>query len=169
MFKSPNGKWLTKALFFETSLAGETRHYALYTLKDEDHIVDGKTYRSLRKLFLECEDPTEYEFATTYLGGWKHWVTMQGVKDLKRYIEDWREEYNVKLRSIGVQKIIEIAKNEGGYQAAKWLADKQWIDNPRGRPSKQEIAKNVKEQTKVKNRLQGDITKLQDFKNARKK
>mgnify|MGYP000403893104 CR=1 FL=1 len=167
-FKSTNGKWLTKALFFEQSLVGETRHYAIYTLKDDDHIVDGVVYKSLKKLFLECEDPTEYEFATTYLGGWKHWVNMQGVNDLKPFIEEWREEYNVKLRSIGVQKIVEMAKSEGGYQAAKWLADKQWIDHPRGRPSKQEILKNTKEKTKIKKRLSGDVAKLVDFKRDNK-
>ena len=167
-FKASNGIWLTKALFFETSLLGETRHHALFTLKDEDHVVNGKVYKSLRKLFLDCEDPTEYEFATTHLGGWKHWGVIQGTKDLIPYIEDWREEYTVKLRSTGIKKIIEKAKEPDGYQAAKYLSDKGWIDKTvRGRPSKQEIAKNTKEQSEVKKRMAGDIAKLNDFRKTK--
>lgn len=168
MFKSPNGKWLTKALFFETSLVGDTRHYAKFTLKEDDHKVNGIVYKSLRKLFLECEDPTEYEFATTHLGGWTHWRTIQEVNDLKPHIENWREEYNVKLRSVGVKKIIARAKSgDASFQDAKWLADKQFIDSPRGRPSKKEITQNLKETNAVKGRVASDIAKLQDYRNKK--
>jgi len=53
---------------------------------------------------------------------------------------------------------------EGNYQASKWLADKGWeVDAPkRGRPSKQEVEKETKQQAKVKLAVMNDYKRLKD-------
>jgi hypothetical protein len=161
-FKNEQGKWLTKALFFEMTLPA-TRQHACYTLKDEDHVVDGKTYYSLYQKFIECDDPTEYQFAKQHLGGWSHWKALQNSPELAPYVEAWREERDVMMRSQGVMGVIEQAI-EGNYQASKWLADKGWeVDAPkRGRPSKQEVEKETKQQAKVKLAVMNDYKRLKD-------
>ena len=73
--------------------------FAQFTLDDEDKEVKGKKLLSIKRLFLEANDPTEYEFATKHLGGWAHWKAIQGVKDLEHHIQSWRDELEVKVRS----------------------------------------------------------------------
>ena len=134
-WKTTGGKWLTKALFFETSLTDDTRHHAIYTLKQDDHEVNGEKYISLYKLYMECTDPTEYEFATTYLGGWSHWLMMQKSPDLMKHINIWKEEYIVRARSV---------------------ADKGWIEEKKGRPTNAQVTKAAKEEAQVLSMVKSD-------------
>ena len=69
-FKDKQGRYLTAGLFYETSTDKST---ALYTLKDYDHEVNGIKYPSLKKLYLEMCDVTEYAFATEHMGSWNQW------------------------------------------------------------------------------------------------
>lgn len=161
MFKNEAGKFFTKALFFELTLPA-TRQNAIFTLKEDDHTVDGVLYKSLRKLFLACDDPTEYQFATQHLGGWTHWKQMQDSPVLQPYIADWREERDVMLRSKGILGMMEQAE-EGNMQASKWLAEKGWeLDKKRGRPSKAEVSKETKQQAKVQLAVMNDFKRLKD-------
>ena len=162
MFKNESGKWFTKSLFYEMTLPA-SRNNTIFSLKEDDHIVDGVTYKSLKKLFLSCTDPTEYEFATTHLGGWQHWKAMNESPALSPYFEEWRQERDIMLRSQGIREMINQAESGQSYQAAKWLADKGWdLDKKRGRPSKAEIAKETKEQSKVKLAVMNDYKRLQE-------
>lgn len=66
--KDTQGRPLTQSLFLEPNYNVD---YAYYTMDDDDKNFKGKVYPSLKRLYLEMEDPTEYEFATTYLLGRK--------------------------------------------------------------------------------------------------
>lgn len=125
------GRPLTQALFFEVSGAKE---YAYFTLKDRDHHYGGQTYISLKRLYLEHEDPVEYDFATTYLLGWHHWERLCGNNMLRKHIDKWREELELKMRSEAFKNILDTA-SDGNFQASKWLADKGWDKKSAGRPS----------------------------------
>ena len=81
------GMPMTQGLFLEPHYS----EYALFTFKDIDWEKDGKTYVSLKRLYLEMEDPSEYAFATTYLLGWKHWVRMNENKMMRTHFDEWRE------------------------------------------------------------------------------
>lgn len=161
-FKNDNGMYLTKSLFYELTLPA-TRQHAVFTLKEEDHEADGVTYVSLKRLYMETDDPTEYLFATTHLGSWSHWKAMCETSALVEHIEAWRQEKEVYYRSIGVRSLMESA-TEGNYQASKYLADKGWdIDTKkRGRPSKAEIKKETEQQSKVKLAVMSDYARLKD-------
>lgn len=149
------GKPLTQSLFLEIGYTEQ----AVYTLKDQDHEHNGKTYPSLKRLYLEAEDPTEYLFATTYLLGWRHWQRLCENKALRRHIDEWRDELEVKLRSRGVMQAIKNAEL-GGFQAAKWLADRGWDTRGAGRPSKEEIEKEKKIQAAISDEYGADIVRL---------
>lgn len=60
----------------------------------------------------------------TSLGG----LTGQRIcnnKVLRKYIDDWRVELELKLRARAAKLMIDQASS-GSYQAVKWLADRGW-------------------------------------------
>lgn len=120
-FKDDKGGYITQSLFIEV---GYDTERAVYTFSDEDKEYKGANYKSLRKLYLEMADPTEYLFATTYLWGWEHWQRIVNNKLLAVEVEKWREELEVKLRAVGVRNIIH--QSGDSMVAAKWVADGQW-------------------------------------------
>lgn len=134
-FKDERGAYITQSLFLEV---GYDVDKAIYTFADEDKEYKGITYKSLRKLYLQEADPTEYHFAVKYLWGWEHWQRICSNKLLLAEVEKWREELEVKLRAIGVRNILTLAHD--GMSAAKWVADGQW-DTVRDKRSKAGKAK----------------------------
>src|SRR5574337_457896 len=87
-----NGIPLTQSLFLEM---GYNTDYAMYTLKDRNHEYKGVLYPSLKALYLEESDPTEYLFADKYLLGYQHWKRICRNKMLLPYVEEWREELEI--------------------------------------------------------------------------
>ena len=128
------GRYLTQSMFLEVNYEPN----ATFTLKDNDHEWNGVVYPSLKRLYIEFEDPTEYDFANTYLLGWKHWQKLIGNKMLFNHVQEWREELEFKLRAKGVKNMMRSAA-QGNYQASKWLVDRGWDVRGAGRPSKAEI------------------------------
>lgn len=151
------GRFITQSLFLEINYTDK----AQYTLKDEDHEYNGRIYPSIKRLFLEMEDPTEYEFANTYFCGWRHWQRIAANKAINKYIDEWREELEYKLRAKGIKQIIASTKNPmGGLQASKWLADRGWSTRAAGRPSKAEIEREKEFAAKVEDEFRADIIRF---------
>lgn len=155
--KDSTGRPLTQSLFLEI---GYDTEKAIYTLKDEDHEYKGHTYYSLKQLYLEMEDPTEYEFANTYLLGWQHWKRLKANKLLSKHFEEWEEELELRLRAQGIRAAIDQAADDKGFQAAKWLADKGWQKNSVGRPSKHEKLREERMQAKLDDEFSADVIRL---------
>lgn len=124
------GRPLTQGLFYETRTEG---YAPIFTLKDFDYQVGDTSYISLKRLYLEVADPTEYEFAIQVFGSWKHWQALCNSNMLMEYISQWREELEVKLASQAIKAIINTATNEGskGTVAAKYLAERGWEQTSR--------------------------------------
>ena len=150
-----SGRPLTQSLFLELGYSD----YAVYTLKDVDHELNGKKYVSIKRLYLDMEDTTEYEFAKTYLLGWKHWQRLCENKQVLLHITEWREELELKLRARAVKQMMELA-GSGSYQAAKWLADRGWDTRGAGRPSNAEKEKQKAIAERVSNEYGADIHRL---------
>lgn len=167
MFKNSNGVRLLKGLFFEKTLQ-ENRHLAVYTLKHEDHTVEETTYPSLYRLYMECEDPTEWSFATAHLDGWQHWKQLCECNWFKPIIEEWREELSLKIASKLVKNMISISKTNSREAASanKYLLDKGYFKtgdkstNKVGRPSKEQINKEIKRQAQKDQDLEADLKRL---------
>lgn len=137
LMKASNGAPITQSLFLELGYSD----FAVFTLKEEDYKHKGKTYPSLKRLYVEMEDVGEYEFATTYLLGWPHWKRLCENKQIAKHIEIWREELEIKLRSRAIKTLVAKTQTETGVNAAKWVAEKGWSKGVVGRPNKQESEK----------------------------
>ena len=156
--------WLSRALFVEMhKQAGTDPALVLYTLKDHEH--EGKP--SLRALYLETADPTEYEFANKYLGGWDHWVDLQGCEWFKPHVLRWRTELELKLKSEALKRIRDEAEADGrnGFAANKFLLQNGWIDKAaepsrRGRPTKAEVKQEAVRIASDSERITEDFERL---------
>jgi len=145
-FKDSTGKYRTQSLFIE--YRDRNGNYApIYNLKNYDQTDhDGNLIRSLKNLYLDLGDITEYEFANLYFDGWDHWQRVCNNAYLKKEIDNWRFELELKMKAEAIRAIRAIAKDEGDkgqLSAAKYIAEKGW-ETKRGRPSKEEIAKERK-------------------------
>lgn len=129
-FLDGQGRFKTQSLFLEHNYDRN----ALFTFGDVDKEYKGKLYISLKRLYLETEDITEYEFASKHLAGWNHWKKICGSDTLLIHVARWREELELKLTSRNLLKLSELAES-GNYNAAKYLANKEYLSG-KGRPTK---------------------------------
>ena len=142
-FKNSSGAHLLKTIFFELDDAEKTQ--AIYTLKDYDHTVNGVLYPSLRRLYVDLADPTEYLFSEQYLDGWSHWKKLCSASFFLPHLKEWREELEVKLRAQELVRIRKVAESGGkeSFQAQKFLVTNGWKTPEEkekvGRPSKTKI------------------------------
>lgn len=150
-----SGKPLTQGLFLEIGYGDS----AIYTLKDDDHDYNGRVLLSIKRLYLEMEDVTEYEFANKYFLGWSHWQRICNNKVLRKYIDDWRVELELKLRARAAKLMIDQASS-GSYQAVKWLADRGWDVKKAGRPTKEDVESEKKAMAKIESEYGSDVVRL---------
>ena len=151
------GRPLTQSLFLEEGYTA----YAVYTLKEDDYEYKGKTYPSLKRLFVEFEDPTEYEFSKKYLLGWQQWKKICKNQSLAKHIEEWREELELKIRSQAVRDMIDMSADSGSFQAAKFLSDRGWDKRAAGRPSKKDVKREQRVQERISDEFSADLARLQ--------
>jgi hypothetical protein len=160
-FLDSAGKPMTQILFLELGYAEQ----AVYSLKEQHYIYKGKLYPSLKQLYLDMADPTEYNFANTYLLNWRHWCRIYENKRFKPYIDEWREELDLKLKYQAHREMMMLVESEGGnYSAAKWLADRGWDKKGAGRPSKADKERSLRIHEKISEDFQADVIRLQDYK-----
>lgn len=155
-FKDSGGRPITQSLFLEIGYSES----AYYTLKDEDYEYKGKVYPSLKRLFLEHEDPHEYDFACTYLLGWQHWQRLCNNRQIRKHIDEWRIELDLKIRSQALRDIIDMSADDKGFQAAKYLADKGWDKVGAGRPKKDTSEHDARVQERLEEDFSADIVRL---------
>lgn len=155
-----SGKPLTQSLFLETGYSS----FAIYTLKDDDFLYKGKLLPSIKKIYLEMEDTTEYEFANACFLGWSHWNRITQNKLFEGYVALWREELELKLRARGLRSIIKAA-DEGVFSASRWLADRGWDKRAPGRPNKGEKAREQAIQKGIAKEFDEGIVSLKKWKN----
>lgn len=139
MFKDSMNRWVTVGLFKET--AGPNKDYVCMSLDEA------------RQKFIDCDDMTGYTFAVTHLGGYKHWKAILSSPVLREYIEEWEEELEVKKRAAALQRIEKEART-GHFQANKFLTDRGWQTRKAGRPSNEEVEKNLKREGKLQNEVE---------------
>lgn len=146
--KNDRGVVRTKSLFYELSY-GNTEH-VIFNLKDEDQVVDGKTFVSLPNLYrsLVANDPTEYTFAIAVFGYWDIWDYIRKSPPLKSHVAKWRREVEVRIKSEAIQIIAKEAK-EGGrssFTAAKLLLDRGWLEKEEASKAKAKLAAKEEEE-----------------------
>lgn len=170
IFKNAQGVYFTKALFYETSVDPE-KTFVSYTLKQEDHHLG---YPSLRRLYLETEDPTEYVFAQTHLGGYDHWKKFKDTEWFQEYITEWREELELRLKSKAYKAIMSEANDnlsKNKLAANKYIIETvrriqqnkdlgERTENPRGRPSASEVSAEAIRLAQEQSELEKDAERI---------
>lgn len=135
----------------------------VYTLAKEDGELP-----SLYKLYMSCEDLTEWEFADKYLAGWDHLEYLQQNLKFIKILDSWRKDLEQKLKSRAFRAIQLIAE-EGGknsFEANKLLLTGKWKEvvekagNARGRPSKRELDKIANEEYESTKSIRDDLKRL---------
>ncbi len=101
-------------------------------------------------IFIECEDMTEYTAAIKLVGSWKEWCRIKNDwPAFVGYIEEWKEELEILLRSRATAKIQSLLEDSESdsvkMQAAKYLSEAGWKKRAgAGRPSKREKERELK-------------------------
>lgn len=137
------GRYRTESLFAETTKAYDS-YPPEFTLSDKDRTRNGAPLLSLKRLYMEAGDPTEYNFAMQVFGSWEHWQKLCKCKWFQPHLDKWRIDLEAKVVAEAVAAIREISKdigNKGRLTAAKWLAERQFSKGKKGRPSKEDIAR----------------------------
>lgn len=162
--KDAQGRFRTLSLFWEYRKPEVAAKYPpLFTIKEYDHTVDGVTYLSLKKLYMDYDHVPgfEYEFAMDVFGCWEHWQRLCSEGEAKKLIADWRAELEIKLKSQSIAAMIRASKDNDakGVAAAKYLAEKGY-ELKRGRPSKEEVEREKKIAAGVRDTLDSDMERL---------
>lgn len=156
---SINSRYL-KALFYETNTTN--KNVVLYTLKDHDYLE----YPSLYRMYMEAGDPTEWEFANTYLEGWEHWKMLQACTWFKPYLLRWREELDTKIKSQALKVILSEMEKGGkdSYGASKTVLDGKWraetTTSKRGRPTKADVTQAAEDEAARKAKIKEDLQRM---------
>lgn len=162
-FRNLSGARLLQGLFYEMNREHSSD---LYTLKDWDH----KGLPSLYRLYMEMDDQTEYEFANKYLDGWEHWCMLCDTPFFKPYVERWRHELYLKNAAQSLNRIKREAKSTSkeSFMANRYLLERGWISKDEqkkqrvGRPSKEDIQKEIKEQAFIQSSMEDDLKRMQE-------
>ena len=161
-FRHPNtNNRYYKALFFEET--GADKATVVYTLKDVDH----EGFPSLYRLYMDLDDPTEWEVANQLMDGWEHWENLCTCTWFKPIVERWRKEVELRMKSKALVRIRSEAKtaSKEAFAANKYILEKGWEPkegsrNGRGRPTKDDIKKAADDLAKASNQLSDDYLRL---------
>jgi hypothetical protein len=155
VFKDSMGRFRTQSLFKEYRIASYPAYYTILPYDVGDTL-------SLRKIYFELGDPTEYRVATEYLGGWAHWKQLCATKWFNELVTEWREEMEVKLACERLKEMLILTRDtKSSLQATKWLSDKYSpVGLKRGRPSKEEKAGHLKQTTEEDKLYREDAVRI---------
>jgi len=163
LMKNSIGNYYTQGLFYEYRYTAGEDGFPVYSLRDYDFEFEGRTIYSLKQLYLEIADPTEYEVAMACFCGWKHWQRVRNNKMIAKHVDEWHDELEVKLRSQGLLGVIRSAQGEGstGLAAAKYLSEKGWEPRAkRGRPSKDEVDRERRIAAGMESDVNSDLARI---------
>lgn len=166
LFRDEKNRYITQGLFLEF---GYNTNLAVFTLDDEDKNYKGKIYPSLKKLYLNHEDPLEYDFAITYLANWDHWKRLLDNKIIRNHIDRWRDELELQIRAYAIKNVIDMVGTKDNFQAAKWLASRGWEQRGAGRPSKADMEHHKEMNARLAEEFADDIADFQKYKNNKGK
>lgn len=132
-FKTSSGVLLTKTLFYEFAyITDNDKKNVLYTLKDHDY----QGYPSLKRLYLEEADLTEYKFAIKYFNDYDHWISLASKPWLSDFVASCRRELELKVRSDALKALINISNdstitdgNPTKINVLKFLVQRGWKDS----------------------------------------
>jgi hypothetical protein len=155
----------TTSLFFESKREENPTNVPIFTLKDFDYSADGVVYIALKPIYFSYEHiPNfEYDFAMDVFGSWEIWIK-QTKSSLRNEFQAWRDELDIKIKAKAIKSMMEasLSNDAKGVAAAKYLADKGYVEGgtKRGRPSKEDVERERKQQADIRDTLASDMERL---------
>jgi HNH endonuclease len=123
VLKDKMGRFRTRSLFKETWKKNPNLDSPpLFTLKGED---DADGLISLKRIYLDVADPTEYRFAVGLFRDPRHWRHLCSLDWFNPYRSLWQQELRAKLRSTAVDSLIRMS--EDNLAAIKAIATEDYI------------------------------------------
>lgn len=150
-FKNSHGALLIRELFWEHNFSKGDPTRVLYTTRTEDFVAtfeDGttKNIRSLYRLYLDANDPTEFEFASKYFNSMDHWKRVALCPIVRDLVPQMRKDLELKLRSQAFKRLLDVAGDESHksyVEANRYINTVKWTDpeerksSKKGRPLKE--------------------------------
>lgn len=164
VFLDSMGRLRTQSLFYEFKTEGYT---PIFTLKEEDWTdPDGNDLISLRRIYIESLDPTEYLFSQRAFGSWKHWTRLRTLNWFSPFYDEWKVELDARLRSLGTRALLELSQGTAlasNPAAARYLANGEYWHKSgpkRGRPTREEVEGERKRIAEFKEELADDANRI---------
>jgi len=163
-YKNQNNQRYSKQLFLEKwrELPIELRVVAPpFTLN-----LEREGYVCLRQEYVNDGDPTGYTTSLRIFGEFAYWQYLCGIRWFVEAKEEWDKELEAKLRSEGIAKIRKLAEGDDpkALGAARFLATLEYKKGgttlKRGRPSKEEIEGNIKEEIRQRDAVDEDAERI---------
>lgn len=154
------GGFRTSSLFRDHPTKAHEDEYCMFYINRE--VSD--EYIALKEIYMQIADPTEYQFAMTVFGSYRHWKQIAKLVWVKPYVEEWREELEIKLKSEAIIGITALAddpeiKETTKLQSLKWLAQSEYAAKKTETQKKKE-AKEDRVQMAVVDTVKDDFERL---------
>jgi len=165
VMKDDFGRYRTATLFWETRRSADDRserYPPLFTLKPTPFEHEGVVYPSLKAIYMSYDHiPNfEYDFAMDVFGSWDHWKKLEG-SIIKEHIKAWREELEIRIKADAMKTVLAQSRDtDKGLAAARALLAGEDKGTKRGRPSKEEVARQQKIDARVRETLEEDMARL---------
>ena len=166
LYKDSRGVYRTTSLFFEGKREAnpDPALQPIFTLKDDDYTVSGVTYFSLKRIYFSYDHVPgfEYQFALDVFGSWDFWTRIT-KSSLRHEFQAWREELEIKIKAESIKAIFQTANSDSpqASTAARYLADRGYLEKGRpGRPSKEEVAREMKIEKQVQDTVLNDMERI---------
>jgi hypothetical protein len=162
-FKDKMGRYRTQSLFWEMR---DESMVPVWCMKDYDLVKGNKTYPSLKNIYMSYEHVPgyEYDFALDNLGSWDHWLKLcnDTTPQIKDMIKGWRDELDIRLKATGIKTIMKHSLDDDpkGLQAAKYLVDKGYAVKKAGRPSREDVERELKTDARAIKEQQADMDRI---------
>lgn len=170
-FRNAGGQRWTRTLFYEcqAEVGVEAPAFAIppmYTLhSDREGLVN------FQREYVRLGDPSGYQLAQLYLEDYNHWLLLLKSPWFRKAKEIWDVELDAKLSSEALATIRSYADGIEGVSPAVQLAAAKYLSDlsakrsakgsaTRGRPSKEEVAGNLKAATISASELEGDLARI---------
>jgi hypothetical protein len=77
-------------------------------------------------------------------------------------IQGWRDELDIKLKAVGIKAIIasSLDNDAKGLQASKYLVERGYAVKKAGRPSREDIERELKVDAKAAKQQQADMDRI---------
>ena len=159
----------TKALFYEYR---NTALEPTYTVHFQDRRVGDKVYKSMRLVYINTCDPTEWTFVQQVChGDWEYWNQLQKalnnyiLKPKKDSVDRWRKEMEVKMRSDAVVAIYKDTQQAtpSSISSAKWLAEGRYKVKPTAAKAREEVVASSAQEKPANTDYDEDIKRMAQY------